>query len=100
MTRPPEHGGLGFGYKWDLGWMHDTLAYLEREPVHRKWHHDELTFRALYANSENYVLPLSHDEVVHGKKLAAREDAGRSRGRSTRRCACCTATSGRCPARS
>jgi 1,4-alpha-glucan branching enzyme len=67
VTRPPEHGGLGFGYKWDLGWMHDTLSYLEREPVHRKWHHDELTFRAIYQNSENYVLPLSHDEVVHGK---------------------------------
>jgi 1,4-alpha-glucan branching enzyme len=67
VTRPPEHGGLGFGYKWDLGWMHDTLAHLEREPVHRKWHHDELTFRAIYQNSENYVLPLSHDEVVHGK---------------------------------
>jgi 1,4-alpha-glucan branching enzyme len=67
VTRPPEHGGLGFGYKWDLGWMHDTLAYLSQDPVHRKWHHDELTFRAIYQNSENYVLPLSHDEVVHGK---------------------------------
>src|SRR5437660_732805 len=67
VTRPPEHGGLGFGYKWDLGWMHDTLKYLERPPIHRKWHHDELTFRAIYQNSENYVLPLSHDEVVHGK---------------------------------
>ncbi|MDB4955029.1 MAG: 1,4-alpha-glucan branching enzyme [Myxococcales bacterium] len=67
VTRPPEHGGLGFGYKWDLGWMHDTLQYLEHEPIHRKWHHDVLTFRSIYANSENYVLPLSHDEVVHGK---------------------------------
>ena len=67
VSRPPEHGGLGFGFKWDLGWMHDTLKHLEREPVHRKYHYDELTFRAIYASSENYVLPLSHDEVVHGK---------------------------------
>ena len=68
VSRPPEHGGLGFGYKWDLGWMHDTLAYLERDPIHRKFHHDQLTFRAIYAHTENYVLPLSHDEVVHGKR--------------------------------
>ncbi|MGE0547214.1 MAG: 1,4-alpha-glucan branching protein GlgB [Kofleriaceae bacterium] len=67
VSRPPEHGGLGFGYKWDLGWMHDTLAFLERDPVHRKYHYDQLTFRALYAHTENYVIPLSHDEVVHGK---------------------------------
>ncbi len=67
VSRPPEHGGLGFGYKWDLGWMHDTLAFLEHDPVHRKHHHDQLTFRAIYAYTENYVLPLSHDEVVHGK---------------------------------
>ena len=67
VSRPPEHGGLGFGFKWDLGWMHDTLKHLEREPVHRRFHYDELTFRAIYASSENYVMPLSHDEVVHGK---------------------------------
>ena len=67
VSRPPEHGGLGFGFKWDLGWMHDTLAYLHQDPVHRKYHHDQLTFRSIYANSENFVLPLSHDEVVHGK---------------------------------
>ena len=67
VSRPTFAGGLGFGYKWDLGWMHDTLDYLERDPVHRPWHHDRLTFRSLYAGSENYVLPLSHDEVVHGK---------------------------------
>jgi 1,4-alpha-glucan branching enzyme len=67
VTKPPDMGGLGFGYKWDLGWMHDTLKYMQQEPIHRKWHHDQLTFRAIYANSENYVLPLSHDEVVHGK---------------------------------
>jgi 1,4-alpha-glucan branching enzyme len=67
VSRPPEHGGLGFGYKWDLGWMHDTLKYLERDPIHRKHHHGEITFRGVYHNSENYVMPLSHDEVVHGK---------------------------------
>jgi len=67
VTKPPEFGGLGFGYKWDLGWMHDTLTHLSREPIHRQYHHDELTFRAMYASTENYVMPLSHDEVVHGK---------------------------------
>jgi 1,4-alpha-glucan branching enzyme len=67
VTRPPEHGGLGFGFKWDLGWMHDTLAVLSLDPIHRKYHHEQLTFRSLYVNAENYVLPLSHDEVVHGK---------------------------------
>jgi 1,4-alpha-glucan branching enzyme len=68
VSRPVEWGGLGFGFKWDMGWMHDTLTYLEREAVHRRFHHDELTFRAVYAFSENYVLPLSHDEVTHGKR--------------------------------
>ena len=67
VSRPPEHGGLGFGYKWDLGWMHDTLKFMARDPIHRKYHYDELTFRAIYAHTENYVMPLSHDEVVHGK---------------------------------
>src|ERR1019366_6902088 len=67
VSRPTDHGGLGFGYKWDMGWMHDTLAYFRRDPVHRSHHHGELTFRGLYAFTENYVLPLSHDEVVHGK---------------------------------
>jgi 1,4-alpha-glucan branching enzyme len=67
VSRPLYDGGLGFGYKWDMGWMHDTLQYLEREPVYRKHHHGELTFRGLYMFSENYTLPLSHDEVVHGK---------------------------------
>jgi 1,4-alpha-glucan branching enzyme len=68
VTRPPDKDGLGFGFKWDLGWMHDTLSYLSREPVHRKWHHQSLTFRSLYKDNENFVLPLSHDEVVHLKK--------------------------------
>jgi 1,4-alpha-glucan branching enzyme len=68
VTHPPETGGLGFGYKWDLGWMHDTLGLLARDPIYRKWHYNELTFRSMYANTENFVLPLSHDEVVHGKR--------------------------------
>jgi 1,4-alpha-glucan branching enzyme len=67
VSRPTEAGGLGFGLKWDMGWMHDTLRYLQRDPIHRAHHHDDLTFRALYAADENFVLPLSHDEVVHGK---------------------------------
>src|SRR5262249_32981949 len=67
VSRPTYLGGLGFGFKWDMGWMHDTLDYMAREPVHRKFHHTALTFRGLYATSENFVLPLSHDVVVHGK---------------------------------
>ena len=67
VSRPTTSGGLGFGYKWDMGWMHDTLEYLRHDPVHRRWHQEELTFRMVYAFSENFVLPLSHDEVVHGK---------------------------------
>ncbi len=68
VTAPTAGGGLGFSFKWDMGWMHDTLRYVTREPVHRAWHHDDLTFRSLYAWSERYVLALSHDEVVHGKR--------------------------------
>jgi 1,4-alpha-glucan branching enzyme len=67
VSRPVDSGGLGFGYKWDMGWMHDTLTYMERDPAHRRWHHSELTFRSVYAFTENFVLPLSHDEVVHQK---------------------------------
>jgi len=67
VSRPTYVGGLGFGMKWDLGWMHDCLEYIRHEPVHRKYHHNDLTFRSLYAFTENFVLPLSHDEVVHGK---------------------------------
>ncbi len=67
VSRPTSIGGLGFGLKWDMGWMHDTLRYFARDPVHRKHHQNDLTFRQLYAFHENFVLPLSHDEVVHGK---------------------------------
>jgi 1,4-alpha-glucan branching enzyme len=76
VSRPTYMGGLGFGMKWDMGWMHDTLAYFSRDPVHRRFHHNQLTFRGLYAFHENYVLPLSHDEVVHGKGSLLAKMAG------------------------
>jgi len=67
VSRPTYLGGLGFGFKWNMGWMHDTLEYVSKEPVHRRFHHHDLTFSLVYAWNENFVLPLSHDEVVHGK---------------------------------
>ena len=67
VSRPTYVGGLGFGIKWDMGWMHDTLQYISKDPIHRKYHHNDLTFRMLYAFSENFLLSLSHDEVAHGK---------------------------------
>jgi len=67
VSRPVDAGGLGFTYKWNMGWMNDTLSYMGEDPIHRKYHHDKMTFGLVYAFNENFVLPLSHDEVVHGK---------------------------------
>src|SRR3546814_20903814 len=87
VTRATSAGGLGFGFKWNMGWMHDSLAYIRNEPVHRVHHHGQLAFPLVYAFAENYVLPLSHDEVVHGegdrksvvqgKSVSVRVDPGR-----------------------
>jgi 1,4-alpha-glucan branching enzyme len=76
VSRPTYAGGLGFGIKWDMGWMHDTLAYMSHDPIHRKYHHNQLTFRMLYAFHENFMLPLSHDEVVYGKGSLLRKMPG------------------------
>ena len=76
VSRPVESGGLGFSLKWNMGWMNDTLRYMRHDPVHRKYHHDELTFSLIYAFTENFALPLSHDEVVHGKGALVAQMAG------------------------
>ena len=76
VSRPPWLGGLGFSLKWNMGWMHDTLGYFKRDPIYRQYHQNELTFATLYQGHENFVLPLSHDEVVHGKGSLRRRMPG------------------------
>ncbi len=77
VTRPPYLGGLGFTFKWNMGWMHDTLSYFGRDAIYRKYHQNDLTFAMLYHHHENFILPLSHDEIVHGKGSLIGKMSGR-----------------------
>ena len=99
VSAPVYNGGLGFSMKWDMGWMNDTLRYLRHEPVHRKFHQNDLSFRMVYAFTENFILPLSHDEVVHGKRSLISQMPG-DYWQQFASLRLSTATSTRCPARS
>ena len=99
VSRPTYEGGLGFTYKWNMGWMNDTLAYMQREPIYRRHHQNDLTFSMIYAFTENFMLPLSHDEVVHGKGALLSQMPG-DMWQSLPTCDCSTRTCGRTPARS